>query len=132
MFRPEYTFMLFAGTSLASLTGFALLYLKLNRISRQLARVSATVAGDRETKPAKEQTAFDADLLAANVKSMVRQQMTTGSPADRYRYLNSLASHGLAPEQIAQILEIGRGEAEQLVKLARLRTMTTETEEMAA
>ncbi|TYP00189.1 hypothetical protein EDC39_101350 [Geothermobacter ehrlichii] len=132
MFRPEYTFMLLAGTTLVSLACFILLFLKLNRLSRQLVRVSSRISENEEAKPAVEKAAFDTDLLAANMKAMIRQQVTAGNMSDRYRYINSLASHGLDPAQIAQILEIGKGEAEQLVKLASLRPLASDPEEIAA
>ncbi|RME41711.1 MAG: hypothetical protein D6794_00170 [Deltaproteobacteria bacterium] len=121
---------LFLGAiTLLCLTGFVLLYCKLNRMTRQL-----TTLVDTREQPGEQagQTApdkpFDSALLGANMKSLLRQQANAATPTERYRFIRSLAAHGLEPQQIAEILNIGRGEAEQLVKLARLRVAAKPTE----
>ncbi|RMF48111.1 MAG: hypothetical protein D6751_01030 [Deltaproteobacteria bacterium] len=133
MLRPELTYYFLGSVTLASLTGFVLLYCKLNRITRQLVSLASNrqqpspqQAADQAAKP------FDAELLGANMKTLLREQAGTAGSAERYRYIRSLASHGLEAHQIAEILGIGRGEAEQLVKLARLRSTKTVMTEAAA
>ncbi len=44
----------------------------------------------------------------------------TVSPPERYRYVHSLASGGMSPQDIASVLSISIHEADQLVNLARL------------
>lgn len=44
----------------------------------------------------------------------------TMSPPERYRYVHSLASGGMSPQEIASVLSISIHEADQLVNLARL------------
>lgn len=132
MLKPEILFfMLLTTTSLAT-CAFALLFWKLNRVTRELVTFRDQTKkqdGHEEKKPA---SLFDRDLVLAEMKTILKQPKEQGNLPNRYRYINSLVSHGLDSVQIAQILEIGRGEAEQLVKLASLRSASTTYRECAA
>lgn len=118
----ELTYVFMGFLILSCLTGFVLLYCKLNRMARQLVTLTEIRTPAVEAAgPSQGGKQFGSALLDANMKSLLRQQAEKTTPAERYRLIRSLASHGLDHQQIADILSIGQGEAEQLVKLARLR-----------
>lgn len=73
--------------------------------------------------PAKEGArpeAFAADLAQADLKQRLKGGDGPKPIPERYRLVAALARRGLVAADIAEILEIAPGEAEQLIKLARV------------
>lgn len=71
---------------------------------------------------------FAANLEEAAIKTKLQQytaakqtdKHATGSIPARYRHVSTLANHGLDKDAISAILQIPRGETEQLLKLCNL------------
>ncbi|MDY0267642.1 hypothetical protein [Trichloromonas sp.] len=73
--------------------------------------------------PAKEGArpeAFAADLAQADFKQRLKGGDGSKPIPERYRLVAALARRGLVAADIAEILEIAPGEAEQLIALARV------------
>jgi hypothetical protein len=76
---------------------------------------------------------FTADLEEAAIKTKLRHYTSarlskkdeTGSIPERYRHVSTLANHGLDNDAISAILQIPKGEAEQLLKLYKLAGQPT-------
>ena len=63
---------------------------------------------------------FAADLAQADLKQRLKGGDGPKPIPERYRLVAALARRGLVAADIAEILEIAPGEAEQLIKLARV------------
>jgi hypothetical protein len=80
------------------------------------------------TENTKGDSGFAADLEEAAIKTKLQHYNTarlsnkdeTGSIPERYRHVSTLANHGLDNDAISEILQIPKGEAEQLLKLFKL------------
>ena len=115
--QPELLFGLLSTVTALALIGFVTLFWKLQRVTRDL----TTMRHRLEDGPVEPDSAgFSKDLLVARFKQEVREVPTASAATDRYRYVASLVRNGLDAPQIAEILNLGRGEAEQLVSLALL------------
>ena len=64
--------------------------------------------------------AFAANLAQADLKQRLKGGDAPKPIPERYRLVATLARRGLVAADIAEILEIAPGEAEQLIKLARV------------
>ena len=64
--------------------------------------------------------AFAVDLAQADLKQRLKGGDGPKPIPERYRLVAALARRGLVAADIAEILEIAPGEAEQLIKLARV------------
>lgn len=64
--------------------------------------------------------AFAVDLAQADLKQRLKGGDAPKPIPERYRLVAALARRGLVAADIAEILEIAPGEAEELIKLARV------------
>jgi hypothetical protein len=84
------------------------------------------------TKNTNDDPGFAADLEEASIKTKLQHYTATklvnkdaaGSIPEKYRHVSTLANHGLDNDVISEILQIPKGEAEQLLKLFRLTGQT--------
>jgi len=126
MLKPEFLFIMLLFTVGLAMTLFGLLFWKLNRVSRQLLNVTRGPLG-KESLASDSRQAFDRDLALAEIKDRISKIRPDASVPGKYQYINSLVAHGLDSGQISQVLQIGAGEAEQLVHLALLKNKTLST-----
>ncbi|ORJ63503.1 hypothetical protein [Geothermobacter hydrogeniphilus] len=120
MLKPEILFFMLLATVTLAMVLFGFLYWKLNRVNRELLDMRNEVNGDK-TRRKTEQPSFDQNLALAELKARINNKRPEVAVPDKYRYITSLVAQGLDSGQISQVLQIGRGEAEQLVSLANLR-----------
>jgi AraC-like DNA-binding protein len=76
--------------------------------------------GRGEAKAATGSDAFASDLVQADIKQRLKGGEPPKKIPERYRLVAAMARRGLAAADIAEILEIAPGEAEQLIKLAKV------------
>ncbi|MCP3178413.1 hypothetical protein MJO47_15005 [Desulfuromonas sp. KJ2020] len=62
----------------------------------------------------------DKEQLRAQLKARLDLSAAGSSLPEKYRYLASMAGHGMKAEDIADVLDISPREAEQLVRLAQV------------
>ena len=105
---------------------------KMDRQSKLLAETDKTLEEMRKKLlllQEKEQKSsdFNRSLNQASITTSLQKSRLSAqnynprlSPPERYRYVHSLASNGMSPEEIASILSISIHEADQLVNLSRL------------
>ncbi|BCA79130.1 hypothetical protein [Desulfuromonas sp. AOP6] len=62
----------------------------------------------------------DKEQLRAQLKARLDMSAVGSSLPEKYRYLASMAGHGMKAEEIADVLDISPREAEQLVRLAQV------------
>ncbi len=87
-------------------------------LGEALARVTMLERAKGE-KPVETPDTVDAEMLRAQLKARPLSP-PGGSAPEKYRYLASMACHGMKAEEIAEVLKISPREAEQLVKLAQV------------
>jgi hypothetical protein len=100
-----------------ALIAFSFLFWRLRKLGRELLSVRGRVQEQPMARQASEKN-FSQDLLLADIKQDLNQRKMQVHGTDRYRYVASLVNNGLTAHQIADILGLGRGEAEQLAGLA--------------
>lgn len=123
---------LIVASALWLLTGILLLVLlvKLRRQDRELGSLRETLnealarvallersRGGRSPEP---ENALEAEQLRSQLKARLAVTPPSGGAPEKYRYLASMACHGMKAEEIAEVLKISPREAEQLVKLAQV------------
>ena len=117
---------------LASILAFLYLYRRfakqrvvLAAVTKDLDRALHCLNGSETREGA---LGFAANLEDAAIKAKLHQYTTarhsgkndTGGIPERYRHISTLATHGLDIDAISTILQIPRGETEQLLKLFNL------------
>ena len=65
---------------------------------------------------------FSEDLVIAERNFQKPQVKPDQGMPDRYRYIRAMARQGMNATQIASILQVGEEEAEQIIRLARLKS----------
>lgn len=128
MLKPEILFIMFLITGLMATGLFGLLFWKLNQFRCELAKVSRKVT-DNASEEKTERPDFNSNLALAELKARINKARPEVAAPDKYRYIISLVNQGLNHQQIAQVLQMGQGEAEQLVSLAHLRRRSGSMEE---
>jgi DNA-directed RNA polymerase specialized sigma24 family protein len=73
----------------------------------------------------KDDKDFTAALDQAQIKARMEREAGSWKAPEKYRYVASLANHGMSPDEIADVLKISIREAEQLVKLSRVAKSET-------
>lgn len=119
MEKFELMFGILSGVTCLALVAFPILYLKLQRVTRDLVTVRQQMES-RRPEPDEGAPRFGRNLLLAEVKQQLGSMPRPVLNTDRYRYVASLVKNGLDAGQIAEVLELGRGEAEQIVNLSLL------------
>jgi len=113
-----------AAVIIALLAGLVFLLLVALVLQRRNCRRLRLQIGQLETRGQETEQPterFAEDLLLAERK--IQEPLPTpeqGMP-DRYRYIREMARQGMNAAQIAKILQVGEEEAEQIVRLARLK-----------
>lgn len=59
-------------------------------------------------------------LSEEQIRERLQQAAGAGEAPERYRHVVTLADKGLAPEEIARVLQVSSAEAQQLVRLAEV------------
>ena len=65
---------------------------------------------------------FSEDLVIAERNFQKPQIKNDQKMPERYRYIRAMARQGMNATQIATILQVGEEEAEQIIRLARLKS----------
>ncbi|MDO3378056.1 hypothetical protein [Geoalkalibacter halelectricus] len=78
--------------------------------------VDAEPANQAQQAPTAAPTPVDEEQIRARLQ----QAGCGGEAPERYRHVATLADKGLAPEEIARVLQVSAMEAEQLVRLAEV------------
>jgi len=121
MLKPEILFFMLLATVTLAMILFSLLFWRLSRMTRELRNVRSKVGSQISDQKKERHPEFDHDLVLAEMKTRLQQPPAPHGAPDKYRYIGSLVEQGLDPRQIAQILKMGLGEAEQLVSLVQIR-----------
>ncbi len=98
---------------------------QFSAVSKDLDQALRCLNGTENTKGDPD---FAADLEEAAIKTKLQHYTTarlankdeTDSIPERYRHVSTLANHGLDNDAISAILQIPKGEAEQLLTLFKL------------
>jgi hypothetical protein len=105
----------FAGISVFGIVSSTLLMLRLRKLSRlPELRDSVEEGGKTGAAPG----GFSPVLRQANLQARLQQGPQRREMPEKYRYIRSLAAHGVPAAEIAGILNLAPGEVDQLMALA--------------
>jgi DNA-directed RNA polymerase specialized sigma24 family protein len=106
---------IFVGISVFGIMTSTLLMLRLRKLARLLElRESAEEGGESSGATG----GFSPVLRQANLQARLQQGLQRREMPEKYRFIRSLAEHGVPAAEIAGILNLAPGEVDQLMALA--------------